>query len=187
MGSVVLAHKLSSSSACGIFPDQGSKIMAFSPITLWQIDGETVETVSDFIFLQAGEPGSIPGSGRSPGQENGNPLQHSCLENSMDTRQDAHLPERLPGDPRRGPRGLGPLHLHRGQQLQHQAHRGPPLRRGYGAREAVHTGSGRPTSFSSLFSSALYTKGTKAVFCDGGGESGSPPRGHHKAVSGSLP
>ena len=30
---------------------QKTKIMAFSPITLWQIDGETVETVSDFIFL----------------------------------------------------------------------------------------------------------------------------------------
>ena len=29
---------------------QKMKIMAFSPITLWQIDGETVETVSDFIF-----------------------------------------------------------------------------------------------------------------------------------------
>ena len=28
-----------------------TKIMACSPITLWQIDGETVETVSDFIFL----------------------------------------------------------------------------------------------------------------------------------------
>ena len=31
-----------------------------------------------------GEPGSIPGSGRSPGEGNGNPLQHSCLENPMD-------------------------------------------------------------------------------------------------------
>ena len=29
-------------------------------------------------------PGSIPGLGRSPGEENGNPLQYSCLENSMD-------------------------------------------------------------------------------------------------------
>ena len=29
---------------------------------------------------------SLPGSGRSPGEENGNPLQHSCLENSMDGR-----------------------------------------------------------------------------------------------------
>ena len=28
--------------------------------------------------------GSIPGLGRSPGQGNGNPLQYSCLENSMD-------------------------------------------------------------------------------------------------------
>ena len=32
----------------------------------------------------AGNMGSIPGSGRSPGEENGNPLQYSCLENSMD-------------------------------------------------------------------------------------------------------
>ena len=30
---------------------QKTKIMASSPITLWQIDGETVETVTDFIFL----------------------------------------------------------------------------------------------------------------------------------------
>ena len=32
----------------------------------------------------AGEPGSIPGSGRSPGEGNGNPLQYSCLENPLD-------------------------------------------------------------------------------------------------------
>ena len=32
----------------------------------------------------AGDPGSIPGSGRSTGEENGYPLQYSCLENSMD-------------------------------------------------------------------------------------------------------
>ena len=32
----------------------------------------------------AGDPGSIPGSGRSPGEVNGNPLQHSCLENPVD-------------------------------------------------------------------------------------------------------
>jgi len=31
-----------------------------------------------------GDPGSIPGSGRSPGEGNGNPLHHSCLENPMD-------------------------------------------------------------------------------------------------------
>ena len=33
---------------------------------------------------KAGDMGSIPGSGRSPGEENGNLLQYSCLENSMD-------------------------------------------------------------------------------------------------------
>ena len=31
-----------------------------------------------------GDIGSIPGSARSPGKENGYPLQYSCLENSMD-------------------------------------------------------------------------------------------------------
>ena len=30
------------------------------------------------------DPGLIPGSGRSPGEGNGNPLQYSCLENSME-------------------------------------------------------------------------------------------------------
>ena len=32
----------------------------------------------------ARDVGSIPGSGRSPGRENGSPLQYSCLENFMD-------------------------------------------------------------------------------------------------------
>ena len=32
----------------------------------------------------AGGPGSVPGSGRSPGEGNGNTCQYSCLENSMD-------------------------------------------------------------------------------------------------------
>ena len=32
----------------------------------------------------AGDPGLIPESGRSPGEENGNPLQYSCLGNPMD-------------------------------------------------------------------------------------------------------
>ena len=37
---------------------QKTKIMAFGPITSWQIDGETVETVSDFIFW-GGAPKSL--------------------------------------------------------------------------------------------------------------------------------
>ena len=32
----------------------------------------------------AGDPGSIPGSGKSPGEGNGHPLQYMCLENSVD-------------------------------------------------------------------------------------------------------
>ena len=39
------------------------------------------------ITCNAGDTGNvglIPGSGRSPGEGNGNPLQYSCLENSMD-------------------------------------------------------------------------------------------------------
>ena len=36
------------------------------------------------IWATREHPGSIPGSGRSPGEGNGNPLQYSCLENPMD-------------------------------------------------------------------------------------------------------
>ena len=41
---------------------------------------------SDYIesAYNAGDLSSIPESGRSPGEENGNPLHCSCLENSMD-------------------------------------------------------------------------------------------------------
>ena len=54
---------------------QKTKIMAFGPITSWQIDGETVETVADFI---------LGGSQTTVGEGNGTPLQYSCLENPMD-------------------------------------------------------------------------------------------------------
>ena len=36
------------------------------------------------LSINAGDLGSIPGSGRFPGEGNGNPLQYSCLENPMD-------------------------------------------------------------------------------------------------------
>ena len=39
---------------------------------------------SPAIAGDAGDPGSIPGSGRSPGGGNDNPLQYSCLENTTD-------------------------------------------------------------------------------------------------------
>ena len=54
---------------------QKTKIMASGPITSWQMDGETVETVADFIFLS---------SKIAAGGGNGTPLQYSCLENPMD-------------------------------------------------------------------------------------------------------
>ena len=38
----------------------------------------------EMVTHPAGDPGWIPGSGRSPGEGNGNPLQYSCLENPMD-------------------------------------------------------------------------------------------------------
>ena len=36
------------------------------------------------LACSAGDPGSTPGSGKSPGEENDYPLQYSCLENPMD-------------------------------------------------------------------------------------------------------
>ena len=36
------------------------------------------------LNCNAGDPDVIPGSGRSPGEENGSPFQSSCLENPMD-------------------------------------------------------------------------------------------------------
>ena len=39
---------------------------------------------SKVSVCNAGDPGSIPGLGRSPGERNGSPLQYSCLENPMD-------------------------------------------------------------------------------------------------------
>ena len=41
-------------------------------------------SVGKEYVCNAGDPGSVPGLGRSPGEGNGNPLQYSCLENPMD-------------------------------------------------------------------------------------------------------
>ena len=40
----------------------------------------------------AGDMGLVPGSGRSPGEGNGNPLQYSCLGNPMDRSLAAYSP-----------------------------------------------------------------------------------------------
>ena len=44
----------------------------------------SIDTDGKASACNAGDLGLIPGSGRSPGEGNGNPLQHSCLENPMD-------------------------------------------------------------------------------------------------------
>ena len=49
--SLLMKMKEESEKAGLILNIQKTKIMASSPITSWQIDGETVETVTDFIFL----------------------------------------------------------------------------------------------------------------------------------------
>ena len=41
-------------------------------------------SVGEESACSAGDTGSIPGLGRSPGEGNGSPLQYSCLDNSMD-------------------------------------------------------------------------------------------------------
>ena len=55
-------HLLEETSQLYILCGSGSKVFAYS----------------------VGDPGSIPGSGKSPGEGNGNPLQYFCLENPMD-------------------------------------------------------------------------------------------------------
>ena len=44
----------------------------------------STHSVVENLPASAGDTGSIPGSGRSPGGGNGNPLQYSCLENQTD-------------------------------------------------------------------------------------------------------
>ena len=58
---------------------------------LWgRTESDTTEATQQYSSVgresacNAGDTGSIPGSGRSPAEGNGNPLQYSCLENPMD-------------------------------------------------------------------------------------------------------
>ena len=48
--------------------------------TAWGVPGDSDGKES---ACNAGDVGSIPGSGRSPGEGNSNPLRYSCLENPM--------------------------------------------------------------------------------------------------------
>ena len=60
---------------------QGSLVFFFPTGTPYSFPGGSVGKES---ACNAGDPGSIPGLGRSPGEGNGNPLPYSCLENRMD-------------------------------------------------------------------------------------------------------
>ena len=50
----------------------------------FQSEGFPGDSEGKASACNAGHLGLIPGSGRSPGEGNGNPLQYSCLENSTD-------------------------------------------------------------------------------------------------------
>ena len=53
-------------------------------LALWDFSGGSVVNNPPANAKDAGDAGSTPGSGRAPGEGNGNPLQYSCLGNLMD-------------------------------------------------------------------------------------------------------
>ena len=71
--------------------DSKGKLNPVKCASLWEIGKGEGGTISlsggsevKASACNAGDLGSNPGSGRSPGEGNGNPLQYSCLENPMD-------------------------------------------------------------------------------------------------------
>ena len=64
-------------------PEMASAELISLPLSL-PGSGFPGSSVSKESACNAEDLGSIPGSGRSPGEGNGNPLQYSCLKNPMD-------------------------------------------------------------------------------------------------------
>ena len=58
-------------------------IVDYILISWWLSQAKDLSAVQETACSTGGR-GSIPGSGRFPGEGNGNPLQYSCLENTMD-------------------------------------------------------------------------------------------------------
>ena len=63
--------------------------------SIWRLCGDNSSLSRELALVVKNPPanagdarnsGSIPVLGRSPGEENGNPFHHSCLENPMDSR-----------------------------------------------------------------------------------------------------
>ena len=67
---------------CAISSSSGNMLL-FSVYAVPSLDFPGGSDSKEPVY-NAGDLGSIPGSGRSPGEGNGDPLQYSCLENSMD-------------------------------------------------------------------------------------------------------
>ena len=59
-------------------------VLIMSQITIRRCSGLPWGSDGQESACNPGDPGLIPGSGRSPGEGNGNSLQYSCLENPMD-------------------------------------------------------------------------------------------------------
>ena len=70
----------------GVHQDSETICKILCPHPLFPGRGCGVSLVTQMVesTCSVGDLGSIPGLGRSPGEGNGNPLQYSCLENSMD-------------------------------------------------------------------------------------------------------
>ena len=90
--SSVLAWRISGTGKPGGLPSLGSHrvghdwsdLAAAAAAAYIYTLGFPCSSVGKESACNAGDPGSIPGLGRSPGEGNGNPLQYSCLENPMD-------------------------------------------------------------------------------------------------------
>ena len=58
--------------------------IAFIQVQNLSVSLTQASLMAQYLPANAGDAGSIPGSGRSPGELNGSPLQYSCWDNSMD-------------------------------------------------------------------------------------------------------
>jgi len=67
-----------------IFPDHPEVLHPELKTTLHMFGSSLVAQTVKASAYNAGDPSLIPGSGRSPGEGNGNPFQYSYLENPMD-------------------------------------------------------------------------------------------------------
>ena len=69
--------------SCDVFITEETKISISNSLKV-EPESFPCSSVSKESACSAGDPGLIPGSGRSPGEGNDKPLQYSCLENPMD-------------------------------------------------------------------------------------------------------